>query len=140
MTPDFVFDGDKKLFVLFAPTIRHNDPEFSAFPDLLSTMPESSSPNTRRRGDLSQDEPATLQLSSDPTADPSSAVKSWGEGEGNPDHSSLGQDKSPLSSSIVIEVTDVQTSALELTSMGGKSHDLSPFCISLHNGTWEWNG
>ncbi|XP_062411314.1 voltage-dependent R-type calcium channel subunit alpha-1E [Sardina pilchardus] len=97
---------------------RHNDPEFSAFPDLLSTTPESSSPRARRREELSQDDPATLQLSADLGADPSDGLKGSGEGDGNADPSSLCQDKSPLSSTIVIEVTDVQTSALELTSMG----------------------
>ncbi|XP_048107602.1 voltage-dependent R-type calcium channel subunit alpha-1E isoform X10 [Alosa alosa] len=103
---------------------RHNDPEFSAFPDLLSTTPESSSPHARRREELSQDDRATLQLSGDPDPDPSDGPKGSGEGDGNADPSSLCQDKSPLSSSIVIEVTDVHTSALELTSMGGNTKDV----------------
>ncbi|XP_042564802.1 voltage-dependent R-type calcium channel subunit alpha-1E isoform X4 [Clupea harengus] len=103
---------------------RHNDPEFSAFPDLLSTTPESCSPNTRRMEESSQDDPPTLQLSDDPAPDPSDGSKGGGEGGVNLDPSSLGSEKSPLSGSVVIEVTDLQTSSLELTSMSGNTKDV----------------
>ncbi|XP_036411291.1 voltage-dependent R-type calcium channel subunit alpha-1E isoform X1 [Megalops cyprinoides] len=102
---------------------RLNDTEFPEFPEVPESKPMLNSPQMQKR-EAEEDQqvaPPTLQLTEEPALELPDVTKGVSEAENNP--TSLNSEKCPLNTSIMIEVTGVQSS-LELTPITANSKDV----------------
>ncbi|KAG9350848.1 hypothetical protein JZ751_024737, partial [Albula glossodonta] len=100
---------------------RFDDSDFPEFSGASESKPMLGSPQLQKSEENPQSELATLQLTEEPPQEPPEVTKNLGEDDNNP--ASLNSEKCPLNTSIVIEVTGVQSS-LELTPIAVNSKDV----------------